>query len=97
MFHFSALILQDNFYYIPWHYKLRGKTSKAIFFSTPSNVFRQIFLLLELLLAVAWLAQVVDVLLQLVEEHLSPLDATLHLYKKKDHLSKFYDKQFKVG
>jgi len=45
----------------------------------PGNVFGQELLLLKLVFAVARLAQVVDVLLQLVEKHLSPLDAAFHL------------------
>ena len=45
----------------------------------PCDVLRQELLFLELLFAVARPAQVVDVLLQLVEEHLGPLNAAFHL------------------
>jgi hypothetical protein len=47
----------------------------------PCYVFSHELLLLQLVGAVAGLAQVVDVLFQFVEKHLSAFDAFLHLKK----------------
>ncbi len=50
-------------------------------FFLPRYVFSHELLLLQLVGAVAGLTQVVDVLLQFVEKHLSAFDAFLHLNK----------------